>query len=397
VYDFEGGSATPVLTLRRWVTSGACEVGSSSPPCWGPATNLTAGGFAEGAVNVGTQVTDNIAPSPGEQLNDSEFGEAGVDLTAAGVFGVNQCESFGKAYAVSRSSGNSAQAAMKDLVGPANFILSNCGQVKIIKRTIPRGVNQDFSFTSTLAGGEILCTPDTTPALFTLNDDAGVDTVPPAAGGNTELCANVPIGSYTVTEGADPAGFVFVSVTCTDPDNGTTTSGKVATIDLDANELVTCIYTNQQQLGAIKITKTAKNKTLGSGDQPHAGVTFTISGPSGSFDVVTGADGTACKDNLAFGAYTVTEHVPTGYQADSQNPQTITVGTAGACGSGNEAPATFHNTPLTTITVSTNSLAGPGVTESTVQCAAEGSASPTPHTTDPLTPGTYTCTVVIDP
>jgi Prealbumin-like fold domain len=393
VYDFEGGSATPVLTLRRWVTSGACEVGSSSPPCWGPATNLTAGGFAEGAVNVGTQVTDNIAPSPGEQLNDSEFGEAGVDLTAAGVFGVNQCESFGKAYAVSRSSGNSAQAAMKDLVGPANFILSNCGQVKIIKRTIPRGVNQDFSFTSTLAGGEILCTPDTTPALFTLNDDAGVDTVPPAAGGNTELCANVPIGSYTVTEGADPAGFVFVSVTCTDPDNGTTTSGKVATIDLDANELVTCIYTNQQQLGAIKITKTAKNKTLGSGDQPHAGVTFTID----STDVVTGADGTACLDGLAFGDHTVTEHVPAGYQADSTNPQTINVSLNSTCGDGNEAPATFHNTPLTTITVSTNSLAGPGVTESTVQCAAEASPSATPHTTGPLTPGTYTCTVVIDP
>jgi hypothetical protein len=397
VYDFEGGSATPVLTLRRWVTSGACEVGSSSPPCWGPAKNLTAGGFAEGAVNVGTTVTDNIAPSPPEQLNDSEFGEAGVDLTAAGVFGLNQCASFGKAYAVSRSSGNSAQAAMKDLVGPANFTLSNCGQVKIIKRTIPRGMNQDFSFTSTLAGGEIACTPDATPALFTLNDDAGVDTDPPAAGGNTEFCDKVPIGSYTVTEGADPAGFVFASLTCTDPDNGTTTSGKVATIDVDANELVTCIYTNQQQLGAIKITKTAKNKTLGSGDQPHAGVTFTISGPSGSFDVVTGADGTVCKDGLAFGDYTVTEHVPTGYQADSTNPQTIAVGVNASCGSGNEAPATFHNTPLTTITVSTTSLAGPGVTESTVQCAAEASPSPTPHTTDPLAPGTYTCTVVIDP
>ncbi|HZD81212.1 MAG TPA: hypothetical protein VE646_14405, partial [Actinomycetota bacterium] len=42
VYDFEGGATdTPVITLRRWVTSGACEVGSDSPPCWGPATNLT--------------------------------------------------------------------------------------------------------------------------------------------------------------------------------------------------------------------------------------------------------------------------------------------------------------------------------------------------------------------
>ena len=53
VYDFEGGSGAPVLTLRRWVTSGACEVGSNTPPCWGDAKNLTAGGFAEGKVNTG--------------------------------------------------------------------------------------------------------------------------------------------------------------------------------------------------------------------------------------------------------------------------------------------------------------------------------------------------------
>jgi hypothetical protein len=73
MYDFEGGSATPVLTLREWVLTGTCEVGRSRPPCWGPATNLTAGGFAEGAVNVGTSVTDNIAPDPPETLGDSEF------------------------------------------------------------------------------------------------------------------------------------------------------------------------------------------------------------------------------------------------------------------------------------------------------------------------------------
>jgi hypothetical protein len=35
VYDFEGGGGAPVLTLRRWVTSGACEISSNSAPCWG--------------------------------------------------------------------------------------------------------------------------------------------------------------------------------------------------------------------------------------------------------------------------------------------------------------------------------------------------------------------------
>ena len=111
VYDFEGGG-NPVLTLRKWVTSGACEVSNDSPPCWGPATNLTAGGFAEGAVNTGATALDAIAPTS-ETLGLSEFGEAGIDLTAAGVFPPNTCRSFGKVYAVSRSSGSSATAAMR--------------------------------------------------------------------------------------------------------------------------------------------------------------------------------------------------------------------------------------------------------------------------------------------
>jgi hypothetical protein len=125
VYDFEGGGGDPVITLRRWVTSGACEVGSKSAPCWGVATNLTASGVAEAKVNVGAQALDEIAPAS-ETLNDSEFGEAGIDLTKAQVFTPGACESFGKAFAVSRSSGNSGTAQMKDLVGPAPFQIANC-------------------------------------------------------------------------------------------------------------------------------------------------------------------------------------------------------------------------------------------------------------------------------
>ena len=48
VYDFEGGSTDdPTINLSRWITSGACEVGSHVPPCWSEAVDLTAGGFAE--------------------------------------------------------------------------------------------------------------------------------------------------------------------------------------------------------------------------------------------------------------------------------------------------------------------------------------------------------------
>jgi hypothetical protein len=129
VYDFEGSSTdVPTLTARRWVTSGACEVSSDSPPCWGPAVNLTAFGFAEAKVNTFGAVSDTIGPnSPTpESLGTSEFGEAGIDLTGAGFFPPGVCSAFGKVSGVSRSSGNSGQAAMEDLVGPGDFNINNC-------------------------------------------------------------------------------------------------------------------------------------------------------------------------------------------------------------------------------------------------------------------------------
>jgi hypothetical protein len=61
-----------------------------------------------------------------ETLGLVEFGEAGIDLTNAGVFPPGACNSFGKVYAVSRSSGSSGSAQMKDLVGPGDFTIANC-------------------------------------------------------------------------------------------------------------------------------------------------------------------------------------------------------------------------------------------------------------------------------
>ena len=312
VYDFEGGAGTPVLTLRRWITSGTCEVGSSSAPCWGVATNLTAGGFAEARVNVGSPALDTIAPAD-ETLQDSEFGEAGINLTDSGVFPAGSCNSFGKVFGVSRSSGNSSQAAMKDLVGPGNFNLTNCGTVNIIKQTNPRGLNQAFGFTSNLAGGQLSCTADTTPAAFSLNDNGNTTG---NSAGNTETCTNVPAGTYTVTEGADPAGFSFNNVSCTSSGTGTSTStaGKVATINMAGGGVVTCTYTNDQQLGAIKITKTGADKSCAGNPLPAGcsavGVRL-LSGASFSIKVgttaitgspfTTNASGVVCVDNLAFG------------------------------------------------------------------------------------------------
>ncbi|HZC50954.1 MAG TPA: prealbumin-like fold domain-containing protein [Mycobacterium sp.] len=402
VYDFEGSaSGAATLTLRKWVTSGACEISSDSAPCWGPATDLTASGFAEAQVNTAA-VTDTVAPTT-DTLQKAEFGEAGVDLTAAGVFQSGVCTAFGQAEGVSRSSGNSGQAAMEDLVGPGHINLTNCGTVTIIKNTDPRGINQDFSYTSTLAGSTISCSPDTSPASFTLNDGASTT--------NTEECANVPIGGYTVTEGAEPSGFALESLTCTATGTGSgsqdATNPSQADITIAAGlDHVTCTYVNQQQLGAIKITKTSSKAAA----TPLTGAQFSITSggtPISGSPFTTGSDGTVCVDHLGFGDYSVTETTPpTGYAIDDTTAHTVSVGTNSTCGDGHEATFSATDTPLTDITATATSEVTGG-TASHIACrdsannvvgeSATGNTDPASASANGLKPGTYTCTIVIDP
>jgi hypothetical protein len=407
VYDFEGSSAgAATLTVRKWVTSGACDISQDSAPCWGPASDLTASGFAEAKVNETSSTLDAVAigsgspavTSPGQTLGQSEFGEAGVDLTAAGIFQPGVCTAFGQAEGVSRSSGNSGTAAMEDLVGPGQINLSNCGEVTIIKHTDPRGVDQAFSYSSTLAGSTISCSPDTSPAGFTLND--GVSTT------NTEDCTNVPIGSYTVNEGAEPSGFVLESLTCTSGGSQDGTDPSQANITIAAGgDHVTCTYVNQQQLGAIKISKTSSK-----GTHPGlAGAHFSITGPNSySNSVVTGADGTVCVDGLSFGAYTVTETAaPTGFAIDDSSGHSVTVDNNAKCSDstyvGETAP--FTDTPTADIQVNFRD-GGSGETSATIDCGSPGGTTDNTaasgwDTSKTITgihaPKTVTCTITIDP
>jgi hypothetical protein len=415
-YDFSG-SGTPTLGLLRWVTSGATSqcFSSNSLPCWGNRVDLTAAGDAEGAVNTGT-VTDPVPPDAPRTLTTGLFGEAAINLTAAGVFPAGTCTAFGSTFLKSRSS-SSFPAEVKDFIAPQPVNISNCGEVKIIKRTNPRGINQDFGFTSTIpnppAGQTPPTTPscaaDTTPSSFTLNDSAGVDSNPPVAGGNTEDCVNVPAGSYTVTENSPlPANFVLESLTCTPGGSQDATNPLQANITVVPNTTVTCVYVDKQQLGAIKITKTS-SKPDGT---PLAGATFSITSdgtPIPGSPFTTGSDGTICVDHLAFGDYSVQETAaPGGYVIDDPAARTVTVDNNATCG---DVPyvgetTSFTDTPLTDLLVKATSQA-PGATQSSISCvdssnadignSPQGPTDPVQVTANGLRPGTYTCTVVIDP
>jgi Prealbumin-like fold domain len=388
VYDFEGGATdTPTIRLSRWIGTGTCEVATHTPPCWGVA-QLLGPGVAEARVNTSLvgSVTDTIQPPTAQNpLGLNEFGEAGIDLTDAGVFPPGECRSFGNAFAVSRTSGSSSTAQMKDLVGPGNVDIKNCGQVIIRKQTVPSPDATDTTFDYSATGG-------LDPASFDLKD-----------GESQDYGATVQAGDYSVTE-ADPSAdnFALTDIDCSasdlshgssvTEDEGTLT----ASFTLAPEDTIDCTFTNTLQTGAIEITKTRKHAADGPGDHPHAGVDFTVNGVTKATD----ANGVACFDGLTFDDYIVHETVPAGYSGEAD--KTVTVDNTATCADDPFVGETvnFHNTPLTNLTVSVDSQVDGG-TASTIDCVLD-SASTGPNgdgslTLSDLMPGTYVCTVVIDP
>src|SRR5262249_8477944 len=107
-----------------------------------------------------------------------EFGEAGIDLTAATAnLGNNgrACEQFGTAFGESRTSGSSTSAQMKDIAGPADIDISNC--VTPTLTTTPQAsagaIRDPFQDKATTGG---LNTPDGTGTItFKLYSAADCD------------------------------------------------------------------------------------------------------------------------------------------------------------------------------------------------------------------------------
>jgi hypothetical protein len=289
----------------------------------------------------------------------------------------------------SRSS-TSFNSEIKDFIAPVTISANNCGSLTIIKRTNPRGLDQAFSYTTTGAG----------LSGFSLNDKDGASG---DSANNTKTFTGLTPGSRTVTEGADPSGFAFASLNCSDSGgNSSSVSGRVATVTIAGGGATTCVYVNDQQLGSIKVKKESIK-----GNTALAGAVFSIEGHG---NITTGDDGFACIDHLAFGDYDVTEvSAPGGYAIDNPDAVVATVGTNSECPAGDPASTlVFSDTPLTDIAASANSQAtGPGATSNTVSCV-NGNGDPVGNSPqgpaeDPavaatgLRPGTYTCTIVVDP
>jgi hypothetical protein len=363
-YDLSQGGTVPTISIRTWN-------GSS----WGPATSLTTPPIkAAGSIN-----TSPIPAADADGLGNQSartFGEAQIALSA--IFDPTKCESFGSAYLKSRAS-DQFNAALKDFVPPAAINISNCGRV-VVKKTDEGG--------TPLAG-----------ASFTINP---ANSATPPSSSLTEVATGVfcidflLLGTqYTVHESVAPPGYDPA------PDQTFTPTQTGGCGDVTGSTPPDLTFVDVAQRGAISITKTAKHADTSGDTSPNLVAGFTITGPSGPITVSTDASGKACVDNLSFGAYTVTEStVPAGYSGDT--PKTTTVDNKASCADSTYVgeSVSFVNTPLTDLTVSVDSQV-PGGTNSTITCDGEEFTTDTNGdgslTLNDLPPGTYDCTIVVDP
>jgi hypothetical protein len=389
-YDFQGGAQKPTLQFRTWTGT-----------TWsGP----TAIGADNGESEVNRVALTNplaVAPSP-TTAPAFTFGEAAINLSGLDLVEPGDCSPFSSAYVKSRAS-DAFNSAVKDFIAPQELNLDNCGKLIIKKETVPDGDTTEFDFEVNGAGIDDPTTPLVDEGDFSLAD------------GGSKTFGSLTPGVFTAAEVDIPAGWALTSFDCDD------TNSTPESINIEPKETVTCTATNTLQVGSLLIHKTAKHAAdaVPGGDDgddgiiDQAGVEFTISNEDiDDIVVTTDANGEACVSGLLVSSvatdYTVTETVPTGYVSDDATEEyTVVVGTNCTVDDENRAaPVEFVNTPLTDLSVSVDSQIDGG-TASTIDCVdaadisvasgstaanGDGSASATD-----LEPGTYTCTVVIDP
>ncbi len=236
------------------------------------------------------------------------------------------------------------------------------------------------------------------------NPDTGECTI---ASGNTLHCDVgdlAPSGSFSVTVETTEA-ILLGSALC-----GTTLDNTAFT-EADNHGQISDNATIDVICGAVQVNKFAK-VPQSTDTQPVAGAGFTLFDgatavvPPG--EVTTDADGVACFDGLPVDtAFTLRETTtPAGYATVDDRTVTSSADDANCAGtSGSPTTVDVENDPLTDLFIEVAAQIA-GATNSSIECVDASDSSsigseplgdPVSLDVDGLEPGTYVCTIVIDP
>ena len=256
-------------------------------------TNATSNGGTPTALNaiLSTTLANNGGPT---QTHALVAGSPAVDTAASPACAAVPINGFDQRGYPRNVDGNATASANECDAGAYEYLSSpppTTGDIVIVKDATPQG-NTLFDFTENIPGAN---------SGFTLSDPADP----------SETFDDVAPGSYAVTETGE-TGWTLDSLVCVDPDNGSSTAGATATIDLDAGETVTCTFSNSRDMGTVVIQKEADPE-----DDTEFNFTENIHGGGGMFALSDPSDNIEQFDDVPTGSYLVNETAEPGWTLDN--------------------------------------------------------------------------------
>ena len=220
--ELTNGGGVPNIVVYKWNGSGLTKIAdeSSSAKCTGGTLSADVCGIAN---------SGNVTVPGGGTVPSPYFFEGGMNITKL-LGGTTPC--FSSFLANTRTS-QSTDAVLKDFAGGQ---IDTCASITIKKRTAPAG-GQGFQFTASGTG----------LSSFTLGD------------GGTKTFERLNPGSYTITESAPGAPWVFDSVESCSAANGSSVQPNAQNpaqldITLKLGGSVTCTYVNKRK-PQVKLVK----------------------------------------------------------------------------------------------------------------------------------------------
>ena len=240
VMDADGGSLTQLESV------------GGSAPAWSPDDSRIAFGFggisvidSDGSNRV--QLTSTVGHPPIVEDSHPTWSSDGSQIAFHSNRQVNGSGDYeiwvmnadgSSARPITDNSGIDDRRPSWQPTGEAPPPPTDPGTIRLELDTIPDDPT-DFDFTG--SGPSSLL-------VATLDDDGGSDGTFEAFKEFSELAA----GSWSLSPNGLVVGWQR-SLSCTDPDGGSSTNGLTASIDLDPGETVTCRYTYTKEIGTIRI------------------------------------------------------------------------------------------------------------------------------------------------